>query len=523
AIYSCHFLASWSSRMWSFSMGLFLASVSTESMQLSATYGLSRGAAILLLGAIIGDWVDQTPRLKAATLTMIGQNVLVLSCSCVILALTITVSQMDHVDTWLRYLLYAIIISLSVSSRLMKEARILVMERDWIVEMCDRDEHHLAVMTSSFRRIDLLTKMLAPVAIGHIMTYAGTSVGCVFVGVWSLLSLGAEYFLIRRAYAIVPTLRSKKHPRNAPVTPNLSDSNPIAPNTSDSTDKLHQDNSLRRAGFFFSSLRQRQPSKRRKARCHWWRMFGTFIALYRGLRIYVSYDVMLTGLALASLYLTVLGFDEVTIGYATAHGLKGSVLGTLMGTGAGFGILATFTYPFIVRRLGLANTGILALGLQVTCLSLCVISLWLPGSNFVPVSSSDVNNSSHFVNRSLSDRDALILPSNSNNISISGFIMANDEKTPDISIWVMIAGVVLARFGLWTADLTIIQLFLERVDTKERGIVNGVQGSLNQLMDFLKYGLVHFLPHIHQFGILVIISFGFICTGWTLMCVYAMK
>lgn len=45
-------------------MGLFLISVSPESLHLSATYGLCMGAAVLVFGSIIGDWVDKTARLK---------------------------------------------------------------------------------------------------------------------------------------------------------------------------------------------------------------------------------------------------------------------------------------------------------------------------------------------------------------------------------------------------------------------------------------------------------------------------
>lgn len=52
-------------------------------------------------------------------------------------------------------------------------------------------------------------------------------------------------------------------------------------------------------------------------------------------------------------------------GYATMLGFSGSILGIMMGIGAGFGILATFTYPCIVQKLGLPKSGVLALGLQV--------------------------------------------------------------------------------------------------------------------------------------------------------------
>lgn len=43
-------------------------------------------------------------------------------------------------------------------------------------------------------------------------------------------------------------------------------------------------------------------------------MFSTLLTLNRGWRIYQNYEVMFAGLALASLYLTVLGFHHITVG-----------------------------------------------------------------------------------------------------------------------------------------------------------------------------------------------------------------
>lgn len=44
------------------------------------------------------------------------------------------------------------------------------------------------------------------------------------------------------------------------------------------------------------------------------KLFSSFISLYRGWRHYKQYQVALSGLALAFLYFTVLGFDNITIG-----------------------------------------------------------------------------------------------------------------------------------------------------------------------------------------------------------------
>jgi solute carrier family 40 (iron-regulated transporter), member 1 len=60
------------------------------------------------------------------------------------------------------------------------------------------------------------------------------------------------------------------------------------------------------------------------------------------------------------------------------------------------------------------------------------------------------------------------------------------------------------------ADLVVTQLMQESIVENERGVVNGVQNSLNMLMDMLKFALVIALPQIEIFGIHILISFSFI-------------
>ena len=74
--------------------------------------------------------------------------------------------------------------------------------------------------------------------------------------------------------------------------------------------------------------------------------------------------------------------------------------------------------------------------------------------------------------------------------------------------------------GLWMSDLVITQTLQENVAEKERGTVNGIQGSLNMLMDILKNVLVILVPHIQSFGYLIMLSFLFICAAGCLFCVH---
>jgi len=77
--------------------------------------------------------------------------------------------------------------------------------------------------------------------------------------------------------------------------------------------------------------------------------------------------------------------------------------------------------------------------------------------------------------------------------------------------------------GLWSLDLAISQLLLERVEQQQRGVVNGVQSSLNMILDMVKFVLVIALPLPRHFGLLVILSFGSVCIGAVSYSIYSYR
>lgn len=53
------------------------------------------------------------------------------------------------------------------------------------------------------------------------------------------------------------------------------------------------------------------------------------------------------GIGLALLYMTVLGFDNITYGFVLTQGIPESVLGVLVALSALLGVLGSAAYPFI--------------------------------------------------------------------------------------------------------------------------------------------------------------------------------
>lgn len=64
-------------------------------------------------------------------------------------------------------------------------------------------------MNATIRRIDQLTNILAPMAVGQIMTFGSPVIGCGFISGWNLISMCVEYLLLWKVYQKTPALAQK--------------------------------------------------------------------------------------------------------------------------------------------------------------------------------------------------------------------------------------------------------------------------------------------------------------------------
>ncbi|XP_052058185.1 solute carrier family 40 member 1-like [Mytilus californianus] len=543
-VYVSHFLSAWGDRMWSFGVGLFLIRLNPGSLRLVAIYGFSKGASVLLFAAIIGDWIDNTPRLRAARLSLVLQNILVALCAGIVFVVVWYHETLRTLwpDEGALTLFHALIIVVAILGDLASIARSISVERDWIVEICGRDKDLLATMTSRMRAIDLTTAILSPVATGQIVYFIALQYAAVFIAGWNLVSVFIEYFLIWKVYMEVPALKSKmfKTRKDKVVA---DEAELLSTDEGIQLDDKSQQEQISQASNIAQEKTEKciRPSRDEddttkednsveKDACNpcLYKMFKSFILLVRGWKTYMKYDVAFAGLGLASLYMTVIGFDSITVGYAYAQGISESLLGVMMAAGSIFGIAGTFAYPRIQKRIGLERTGLFGLGFEIFSLCFCVASVFAPGSPFDLLYRTRENDRSNSIVSSVLGIDNNTINSNLtvtvtlptsivSNLTVNETMPTSQESsdpTSYISIGLFLGGLITARFGLWIADLTITQMFLQAVVETERGIISGIQRSLNQLMDMLKFLMVILAPYPQEFGLLVLISFVFVCMGW---------
>ncbi|XP_039613843.1 solute carrier family 40 member 1 [Polypterus senegalus] len=503
-IYVGHALSTWGDRMWHFAVSVFLVELYGNSLLLTALYGLVVSASVLLLGAVIGDWVDKNPRIKVAQTSLVVQNTSVILCGVLLMVVFLYKAQLNVLlGGWLLTVCYIFIITIANVANLASTAMGITIQRDWIIVVAGENRNRLANMNATVRVIDQLTNILAPMAVGQIITFGSPLIGCVFISCWNLCSMCLEYYLLRLVYRKTPALAVKGGKKDA--------------ESSEELQQLSTGKELDANG----QLAKEAPAT---AGCCQ-QVAEPFRTFRNGWVAYYNQSIFLAGMGLAFLYMTVLGFDCITTGYAYTQGLNGSILSLLMGASAITGILGTVGFTRIRKCCGLVRTGFISGVLQFSCLVLCVVSVFMPGSPL------DLNVSPFKdLLRHLMGEPSLpeATPTSTEpygwmNVSTA----APDEMMPEVesyvSVSLLFAGVIAARFGLWSFDLTVTQLIQENVIESERGIINGVQNSMNYLMDLLHFIMVILAPNPEAFGLLVLISFSFVAVGHIMYFTYAYR
>merc|ERR1719315_539117 len=443
-----------------------------ESLRLTATYGLVIAASVILFGASVGRWIDKTRRLTAAKTFLTIQNTAVSLCALLLAGFISYKSQIDEANLTLATGAVSVgAIILASIARLASSGTNIIIQKDWIVVIVGEDTDLLAKMNSILRTIELTTYMLAPAAAGQLFTFCGFGLTGLIIAGWNIVSVCLEYLLLALIYRKYPALANKRSGGIASEEiEEMSDN-----------EQTEEKNALREA--------------------------------YDGWKTYMSHPVMKAGVGLACLYMTVLGFDNITYGYCLMQGVPHAALGVLVGISALVGVAGSLAYPYLRNRVGIERTGLLGMFLLVSCSSLAVVSAFLPGS---PMDLTFLvnNGSASFLEQNIS--------------SVSNVEMTSERSWTEPEFWlsyasvlVFLTGIILARFGLWVVDLTINQLLQEKVAEDVRGVVNGVQDSLNNTLDLLKCVLVIILPAQETFALLIFASFISVNFGWLMYALYS--
>ncbi|KAM7263032.1 hypothetical protein ACFE04_000715 [Oxalis oulophora] len=174
-------------------------------------------------------------------------------------------------------------------------------------------------------------------------------------------------------------------------------------------------------------------------------------------KAYIMQDVALAGVSLALLFFTVLSFGTLMTATLEWQGIPTYAIGIARGLNAVVGIAATVVYPFLQSRITSIRTGLWSIWSQWICLLVCVGSIWM--------------------------------------------------QNKSLSAYMLMAGVILSRLGLWMFDLAVIQEMQDRVSESDRCVVGAVQNSLQSIMDLLTYVMGIIISNPMDFWKLNLMSF----------------
>jgi len=487
-LYVSRTLAAWGDRTWQFIGGMFLLQLgdSDTSLQIVGVYGLILCLAMLLCGAAIGRLVDSTARNRMVTCSIFIQNMSIVS-ACFIMALHF-IEFYEH-DPFINTCITSGVIFLCTVSYLASMAARISVEKDWVVCLCEDDTTKLSKVNTNIRTIDLICNLTAPLLAGQLLYFCEYYIAGIILIFWVLTSTTIELLLLNHLFKKIDRLQSK-----------------------------------------MIVSREEQEG-----------LLSRMLSIFSGWSTYFNHHIREAGLGLSMLYMTVLGFDTITWGYCKQQGVTDSVLGALTGVSALVGVFGARMYPFLNKKLTLTNTGLLGLFLQTSCITLCVVAIWCPGSPFMwsPYNNNslNINQDANITHLQASGHDQIVLNVTlqaqnfdqiefDENVQNNTNIGDNTEESYQgsyISVTLLLVGIISSRFGLYIADLSVHQIFQEELEEQQRGTVSGVQTGLCSLMDLLKFGLVIALPHPNEFGFLIILSFLFIAGGGLMLLKYKLK
>jgi iron-regulated transporter 1 len=160
------------------------------------------------------------------------------------------------------------------------------------------------------------------------------------------------------------------------------------------------------------------------------------------------------GVGLALLYFNVLSFSGMMTAYLVSRGMPFRRIGTWRGISSAVGLLGTFCYHWSAKRYRLEFTGLWSIIFEFACLSVTF-----------------------------------------------GSIFVSDD---DLSLTLLITGVLPSRIGLWVYDIAMTQMMQKLVAAPVRGSVGGTQNSMNAVCELLPYLLGMVFSKPGQFHVFII-------------------
>jgi iron-regulated transporter 1 len=475
-LYVSHFFNQFSENIWQFCLVLFLAAFSNyESLILVTSYGLVSYSFVCYFGSTAGRFIDAKNRLKVAQ-QFIGYE----NC-CVLLATTLCYILLSHNSKQLQqdddntsggsrndlegiptdiksvFLLIGIHLLGSIAS-VLDSGFLVAVERDWIVVMSrcaaavtattgvidDSDEEKRQQQEQQIQRDWLSDTNVTMRQIDLSCKIVAPAIAGIFVGVFDNHNIGNNNdgdhgYDLRCAALLVGLLNALALIVEYICTAKIYHDIPDLAFKSVGTNK----NALgeRKNNHHINKIVNGDRIGRTKWLC---------CKIPNGLEVYFSQPVCWSGFSLSLLHLNVvLTFGGIMTAYLVWRGMNMEGIGLWRGVSSAAGLAGTFVYHLMAKKTQLVNVGMISVLFQFLCLTSSYASLFV-----------------------------------------------DDRNT---SFAMLIGGVCFSRIGLWVFDISVTQLMQENIPAPIRGLVGGVQQSLNAFFTLVAYAVGLFVSNPKYF------------------------
>lgn len=411
-LYLTYALSAWGDRMWEFAAIVFIVDLYPDSLLYPSIFGLIEKLAAIVFGPSIGRHIDTKDRLQTIRTCIIGQNGSICLAS-IVFALAFT--KLD--SNGFVGLCYFFILMMGAFAQVAAVGAKISIHKDWIIVLADGQPHRLTSLNTNMRRIDLICNILAPLLVGLISISSSTA-AVTFVGVWSFISLFLEFILVTWVYSKIQALHDKEKYAAVKYEKELEQHRMMTPQTTTTAIETLSDYTRPIDRITMKSLAVVQRIKIEIRR-----YIGT-------MRAYRGHPVFFASFAYCLLYVSILSLGGIMTSWLKMNDVSNAVIAVVRGLAAGVGIGSTYCVPFMVKRWGLIQAGLIAIWSQVLML--------------IPVAFA--------------------------------FVYYFKDSTTQIVI--VLIFLCLSRFGLWSFDLCETQIMQESVSHEESGVVNGAQESI---------------------------------------------
>ena len=291
--------------------------------------GIAETVCVLVFASALGRWVDSNPsRLRVLLLTIFINRISVF-VSCIIWFTILSFSNPAPKQAF-----FAMALILGMVEKLSRGTNILSIERDWVPTLANTsvDAEHpvpydLTHINTAMRRIDMLCKLIAPLAVStFVSTVHSERLAVVIVASINMMSLGPECWGIQQVWDQNSRLRIPKE---------------CVDDTATSGDP---DQPMQLGYTKTSSARIALDLPRKIAL----QVIGSIRSYMADLGYYFGTDVWIPSLCAAVPHASVLTFSGTMLTYLLNAGYSLNIITGAKACGAVFEIGSTFIFPLAV-------------------------------------------------------------------------------------------------------------------------------------------------------------------------------